>query len=60
MGGLFIILIIAVIAAGIAYWLLSFLPLPAPFDRLVRGLVIVGLVLYILATLYGARGLFHL
>jgi hypothetical protein len=57
MGSVFVVLVVAVIIAGICWWLLSFLPLPEPFNRLARGLIIIGLVLFIIVTLYGARGL---
>ena len=57
MGSVFIALVIAVVIAGLLYWLLTFLPIPAPFNRLVQGLIVVGLILYIIITLWGARGL---
>jgi hypothetical protein len=50
-------LLIGVIVAGILYWLVSFLPLAEPFNRLVSGLIIIGLILFIIVTLFGARGL---
>ena len=51
MGSVFIALIVAVVIAGLLWWLLTFLPLPEPFPRLVRGLILVGLVLYIIPDL---------
>lgn len=56
MSSIFIVCIIAVVIAALCYWLLSFLPLEEPFNRLIRGLIIIGLILFILVTLYNGRG----
>ena len=56
MASIFIACIIAVIVAGLAYWLISFLPVPEPFNRLAKGLIICAVVLFIIVTLWGARG----
>ncbi|HKW14156.1 MAG TPA: hypothetical protein VJS69_06705 [Candidatus Krumholzibacteria bacterium] len=52
---IFIMLLIAVVVAGILWWLLSFLPLGEPFNRLARGLIIIGLIFYVIYTLWGLR-----
>lgn len=57
MTALFLTLIVAVIVAGILYWLLSFLPLTDPFKRLVNGLIVICLILFIVMKLWAARGL---
>ncbi len=54
---LFVVLIVACLVAGLFWWLLSFLPLPDPFGRLARGLIVICLIFFIIATLWGARGL---
>jgi hypothetical protein len=56
MSGIFVTLIIAVLIAGVLYWLLTFLPIPEPFNRLAQGLIVIGLIFYIILTLWGARG----
>jgi hypothetical protein len=53
---LFFVCGIAVVIAALLYWLLTFLPLGEPFNRLLRGLIIIGLILFILVTLYNGRG----
>lgn len=41
------------VIAGLVYWLITLLPLPAPFPTVIRVVVIVALVLYILGLLLG-------
>lgn len=41
------------VIAGLVYWLITLLPLPAPFPTVIRVVVIVALVLYLLGLLLG-------
>jgi len=49
--------LVAILVAGLLYWLLTFLPLPAPFQQLALGVIVIGLVLFIVVELWSARGL---
>lgn len=51
-----ITVIVVLVVAGVAVWLLSFLPMDAQIARLVRGVVIIVAVLYVLTTLWQHRG----
>lgn len=46
--------ITTLVIAGLAYWAVSLLPLPDPFPKVIRVVVIVALVLYLLGILGGA------
>jgi len=50
-------LLIAIVIAGLLYWLIKFLPLDEPFRQLARGVIIIGLVAYIIVRLWAVRGL---
>jgi hypothetical protein len=41
-------LLIGVIVIGLLYWLVSLIPLPAPFPTVVKVIAIIILVLYVL------------
>lgn len=47
----FITAIGALIVAGLLYWLVLQLPLPAPFPTIIRVLVILALIIFILHLL---------
>ena len=46
-------LIVALIIIGVAVWLLDFLPMDADFKRLIKGLLILVVVIYLLGLLFG-------
>lgn len=56
MMSVFLMLIIAVIVAGVLWWLISFIPVPEPFNRLAKGLIMIALVFFIVMQLWGLRG----
>lgn len=49
---LLVTIIVVLIIAGLAIWLLSFLPLDAKIAQLIRGLIIVCAVLYVIYALW--------
>jgi hypothetical protein len=53
---LLVTIIVVLLIAGIAIWLLSFLTLDAKIMQLIRGLIIIFAVLFVILTLWRARG----
>lgn len=47
-------LIKPLIIGGLAYWVITLLPLPEPFPKIIRVVVIVAVVVYLLGILGGA------
>jgi hypothetical protein len=56
MMAILITIFIAVVIVGLLYWLITFLPLPAPFDQIARGILVIGLILFIIVELWSLRG----
>lgn len=48
-------LLVVLIIGGLAYWLVSMLPLPSPFPEVIRVVVIVALLIWLLRTFLGGR-----
>jgi hypothetical protein len=57
MGFLFTLLVM-VIVLGLIYWIVSLLPLPAPFKNIALVIVCVICLLYLIAMLFGAAAPF--
>ena len=57
---LLVSLLILAVVAGIAYWLLGMLPLPAPFRQIVQVIVILICLLVLLGVLFGGVQVPHL
>lgn len=53
-------LLIFVVAVGLVVWLLSLLPIPAPFNRIVTVVGVVIVVVACLQVLFGVNLLGHL
>lgn len=53
---LLVTIIIALIIAGVAIWLLSFINLDAKIQQLIRGLILLFAVLFVILELWKARG----
>ncbi len=53
---LIVTIIVVLLIAGIAIWLLSFLPIDAKIGALIRGLIIIFAVLYVIHQLWTHRG----
>jgi hypothetical protein len=49
-------IIIALVVLGLLYWLLTLIPLPAPFPRIIQVVVIIIAVLYLLSVLLPYAG----
>ena len=43
-------LLITLVVLGVIYWLVSFIPLPAPFPQIVQGLFIILAIVVILSA----------
>ena len=59
----FLQIIFVLIVAGLIYWVLTLIPLPAPFPKIIQVVVVVGVVLYLLSVfmpLLGAGSMGHL
>jgi hypothetical protein len=46
-------ILVMVIVLGLIYWLITMLPLPAPFKQIATVLVVVICLLYLLSLLFG-------
>lgn len=57
---LLVVCIVALIIAGVAIWLLSYLTLDAKIQSLIKGLILVFAVLFVIVTLWNGRGAFGL
>lgn len=53
---LLVSIIVVLIIAGVAIWLLSFLNIDAQIQQLIRGLIILFAVLFVILKLWAARG----
>ena len=53
---LLVSIIVVLIIAGVAIWLLSFLNIDAQIQQLIRGLIIIFAVLFVILKLWQARG----
>lgn len=47
-------LLVLVIVLGLIYWIVTLLPLPAPFKQVALVIIIVVCLLYLLGILFGA------
>lgn len=47
---IFFNVIVVLIVCGLLYWLLTLIPLPPPFPKVIQVVVIVGVVLYLLSV----------
>lgn len=47
-------LLVMVIVLGLIYWIVTLLPLPAPFKNVALVIILVICLLYLLAILFGA------
>lgn len=52
---LLLTVVVTVVIAGLAYWLISLLPLPPPFLEAIRVVVMIAVVLYLLGINLGLR-----
>lgn len=47
---IFFNVIVVLIVCGLLYWILTLIPLPAPFPQIIKVVVIVGVVLWLLSV----------
>jgi hypothetical protein len=50
-------IIVVLVVCGLLYWILTLIPLPAPFPQIIKVVVIVGVVLYLLSVLLPFAGM---
>ena len=53
-------LVVVVLIAGFLFWLIQFLPVAEPFISIAKGLIVLCVVLYVLAVLFGYSPPFRL
>lgn len=51
--------IVAFIFAGLAYWVISLIPMPSPFPEIIRVLVIVAVAYYLISIFFGPGSSIH-
>jgi hypothetical protein len=49
--------IVVLVVCGLLYWILTLIPLPAPFPQIIRVVVIVAVVLYLLSVFLPFTGM---
>lgn len=49
--------IVVLVVCGLLYWILTLIPLPAPFPQIIKVVVIVAVVLYLLSVFLPLAGM---
>lgn len=55
-----ITVIIVMLIAGLIWWLISYMPIPAPFKQIIQCIVIIICIIYLLMVFFGHGYVMHL
>jgi hypothetical protein len=54
-----ITLLIVTVIAGLLYWAITYIPLPAPFAQVARAIIVIVYVIFVCVQLWALRGVIH-